>query len=83
MAVADSVALEHPGILLPNSFVVWDKTGAVVLRTRSRDAVFRDRVGRYFRDNATGNTFRIISRFKTELVPRSVIHYRRTLHIGH
>jgi hypothetical protein len=66
MQAMDRVSLEHPGISVPYGFEVWDRTGKLILRTRSRDAVFRDRKAAYFRVNQTRKVYRIISKMQTE-----------------
>ena len=65
MELMDTIALESPGIRLKNGFDVWDAKGKLVLRTISRNAVFKRRAG-YFRENSTGKVYRVISRDRTE-----------------
>jgi len=82
-AVLDLVALEHPGTLVPRSFIGWDKTGKLTLRTKSRDAIFRDRSIRYFRDNSIAAVFRVINKHKTERIADDAIRWINDITIGH
>lgn len=60
----ETVALEDDGVRLRQGFDAWDKDGNLTFRALRLRTVFRRRAA-YFRINATGKVYRVISRLKT------------------
>jgi hypothetical protein len=60
----ETVALEEDGVRLRQGFDAWSKDGRLAFRAHVLSTVFRRRAA-YFRVNATGKVYRVISRLKT------------------
>jgi hypothetical protein len=69
------IALEDTGFRFRQGYTVWNSRGKIVLETASINRVLARRAS-YFRVNATGRVYELVSRQKTVELPARAIRWK-------